>query len=185
MSDIQLASGILLLAEPFMMDPNFKRAVVLLCDHHKAGDLGFVLNRPMNMGINELIKDFPEFKSTVYYGGPVQTDSIYYVHSAGDILDDSIYVGKGLYWGGDFEKLKFLIQTEIITPKDIKFFIGYSGWSEGQLSEEVSTKSWIKAEMHPNYIFKTRYSNLWELVLHHMGDNYSVLARIPDHISWN
>ncbi len=115
--------GILLLAEPFMEDFNFKRSAVLICDHHEEGDLGFIINKPLNMGINDLISGFPKFESNVFYGGPVQTDSIHYVHTVGEILDDSQPLGHGLYWGGDFKKLKFLIQSELILPKDIRFFI--------------------------------------------------------------
>jgi len=185
MNNYQIETGTLLLAEPFMEDFNFKRSAVLICDHHGEGDLGFIINKPLNMGINDLISDFPKFESNVFYGGPVHTDSIHYIHTTGEILDDSQPIGSGLYWGGDFKKLKFLIQSELIQPKDIKFFIGYSGWSENQLHEEIETGSWIITEMNSNYLFKFSHHKLWKKILHTIGNNYSIIAEIPENLSWN
>jgi putative transcriptional regulator len=123
---IQVKTGNILLAEPFMLDPNFRRSVVLLCDHHDEGSIGFILNKPLNRSIDEIIPDFPEFKSEVFYGGPVATDTIHFIHSVGDLVEDSVEVSRGVYWGGDYEKLKFLIESELILPDNIRFFIGYS-----------------------------------------------------------
>lgn len=181
----EIATGKILLAEPFMEDPNFKRSVVLLCEHNELGSLGFILNRPLNMAIDELMEDFPEFNASVYYGGPVQTNTVHYIHTKGDILDESIAIENGLYWGGDFEKLKFLISTQLIGPADIRFFVGYSGWSEGQLVDETSYGSWIVSKMDANYLFKVGHQQLWSYALSHKGDVYSVIAQMPDHISQN
>ena len=74
----EVASGKVLLAEPFMLDPNFKRSAVLLCEHSEEGSVGFIMNKPLNMRIDELIDGFPEFDSEVFFGGPVQTDTIHY-----------------------------------------------------------------------------------------------------------
>jgi len=185
MNEQKIQAGKLLIAEPFMMDANFKRSVVLLCDHHPDGTLGFILNKPLSMNIMELIADFPEFESEVYYGGPVATDTIHYIHNAGGILDDSLEIERGVFWGGDFDKLKFLIQTKLILPKNIRFYVGYSGWSEGQLKEELKYGSWVTAEMHANYIFKTKPNRLWKQVLSNKGKNFEVIAEMPDSQSWN
>ena len=116
------------------------------------------------MKINELIGDFPEFQAKVYYGGPVQTDTIHYIHNVGSLLDDSNEVCDGVYWGGDFEKLKFLISSKLVKPHNIRFFVGYSGWSDGQLRSEMGIGSWVVADMEPNYIFKTKPKSLWKKV---------------------
>ena len=132
-------TGSILIAEPFMVDPNFKRSVVAVCDYtEEEGTVGFVLNKPLGLQINELITDFPSFDADVYFGGPVQTDSIHYVHNVGDLLDNSTKVIDGVWWGGDFEKLKFLIRSDMVQPHNIRFFVGYSGWSPGQLEEEMA-----------------------------------------------
>ena len=177
--------GQILLAEPFMVDPNFRRSVVLLCEHEKEGSLGFILNKILDIKINELITDFPEFEANIYYGGPVQTDTIHYVHNVHNLLKDSQKVSKGVFWGGDFEKLKFLVDSNMITPDNIRFFVGYSGWSEDQLKEEIGIGSWVPAEMDSKYLFKSKHTNLWEKVMKKKGDIFSVISQVPESGNWN
>ncbi len=178
-------TGKVLLAEPFMLDPNFKRAAVLLCDHGAEGSVGFIMNRPLEVEIKELIEDFPDFSAEVFMGGPVQTDTIHYVHNFGDLLEESIKVCPGIYWGGNFEKLKFLIASDLVKSENIRFFVGYSGWSEGQLEEELDSGSWILADMDANYLFKSPPDNLWQEVMYNKGNNYTVIAQVPDEVTWN
>ena len=182
----QAQTGSILIAEPFMVDPNFKRAVVGLCDHtEEEGTVGFVLNKPLGLKVNELIVDFPDFDTEVYFGGPVQTDSIHYIHNMGDLLEGSTKVVDGLWWGGDFEKLKFLIRSEMIFPENIRFFVGYSGWSPGQLEEEMAGGSWVLSDLYANYLFKSKPTKLWQQVLKNIGDTHSVIAEMPDAANWN
>ena len=174
-------TGDVLLAEPFMLDPHFKRGVVLLCDHtEEEGSVGFILNKPISSKVNELINDFPEFDAHIYYGGPVATDTIHYIHNVGDLLEESTEIISGVYWGGNFEKLKFLISSELILPENIRFYVGYSGWSPGQLQEELITGSWVISDMHPNYAFKSKSKSLWKKVMKNKGETYTVIAQMPD-----
>lgn len=183
---VQINAGTLLLAEPFMADPNFQRSVVLVCDYHREeGCVGFILNKPLNMNICDLVKDFPDFSSSVLFGGPVQTDTIHYIHNVGDMLEGSVLVSQGVYWGGDFEKLKFLVENQLIMPHNIRFFVGYSGWSAGQLEEEMDTSSWVLSEMDANYLFKEKSQGLWQRVMNDKGDRFEVIAQLPEEISWN
>jgi len=103
-----------------------------------------------------------------------------YIHNVGDLLEGSIEITRGVYWGGHFEKLKFLIESELIKPKNIRFFLGYSGWDAGQLYNEIDTGSWIIEEMHANYIFKESSEKLWKQILINKGNTYSVIAQIKD-----
>lgn len=185
MVNYEIKDGIVLLAEPFMLDPNFRRAAVLLCEHSPEGSLGFIMNRPTDRRIDELIEDFPEFDSTTFWGGPVQTNTIHYLHNVGSLLEDSIKIADGVFWGGDFEKLKFLINSGLVMPSNIRFFMGYAGWDEGQLIDEMATGSWVPADMHPNYIFKSKPEMLWQQVMYNKGDAYSVIAFMPDTANWN
>jgi putative transcriptional regulator len=178
-------TGNVLLAEPFMLDPNFKRAAVLLCEHNEEGSIGFIMNKPVKMSIDELIEDFPEFDSEVLFGGPVQTETLHYVHTLGDLLDDSMHITDDLYWGGDFEKLKFLISSNMIQPEQIRFFLGYSGWSEGQLYDELNLGSWIVADMDIAYLFDSEPEELWQEVMENKGSTFSVIAQIPEVKTWN
>ena len=181
----EVKSGKVLLAEPFMLDPNFKRSAVLLCEHSREGSIGFIMNKPLQMRIDELIEDFPEFNSEVFFGGPVQTDTVHFNHNIGDLLDDSVPISRGVYWGGDFEKLKFLISSDMISERNIRFFVGYSGWSEGQLADEMTYGSWIMANMDSNYLFKLQPKELWKKVMYDKGNAYTVISQIPELLSWN
>ena len=180
-----IQSGSILLAEPFMLDANFKRSTVLLCEHNEEGSVGFIINKPLRMRIDELIEDFPEFDAEVFFGGPVQTDTIHYIHNVGKLLDDSRLVADGVYWGGDFSKLKFLISSKLISSENIRFFVGYSGWSVGQLEDELNLGSWVSANMDANYLFKSIPSRLWEQVMYNKGDVYTVISQVPEDFSWN
>lgn len=177
----KIKPGTLLLSEPFMNDDSFKRAVVLICDHSpEDGSIGFILNKPSASTIRDLIADFPEIDATVYYGGPVGSNTIHYIHNVGHILDDSVEVSRGIYWGGDFDKLKFLIKNELVKPDNIKFFVGYSGWSSQQLEDELEYGSWVTSEIDPNYVFKARAEELWGLAMRNLGDTFEVIAQLPD-----
>lgn len=178
---MSVEEGNLLLAQPFMLDPNFKRSVVLVCEHkNERGSLGFILNKPLHMNIQELISDFPEIESSVYFGGPVATDTIHYIHDKGDLLEDSVEVYKGIFWGGNFERLKFLIENKLIKETNIQFFVGYSGWSEEQLIGELDSGSWVVAEMDSNYLFHKDESILWKKVMENKGSAYGVIGQMSD-----
>lgn len=183
---INIGRGNVLLAEPFMLDPNFSRGVILITDHGEdEGSVGFVLNKPVSVQINDLIEDFPEIDSPVYYGGPVSRETLHYIHDAGPILDGSIEICSGVYWSGDYDKLKFLIKTKLILEHNIRFFIGYSGWSAGQLNDELEYGSWLVDEMDSNYIFKLDHRNMWSQIMKNKGGRYSVIAEMPETAYFN
>ncbi len=181
MSDLKaipsLATGQVLISEPFMLDPNFKRTAVLLADYHKdEGSVGFILNRKTELKLSDLTSDFGDFEAVIHYGGPVDNDSMYFIHCVGDLLDDSLKISRGVYWSGNYEKLKFLIDCKLILSQHIRFYIGYSGWSKGQLEEELITGSWLVSEMEPNFIFKSNPDHLWKEILDHKGNHYSAIS---------
>ncbi|NJN77880.1 MAG: YqgE/AlgH family protein [Saprospiraceae bacterium] len=182
---MKIVAGKLLVSEPFMLDPNFKRSVILICDHHEEdGTIGFVLNKTINMKINDLLATFPTFDANVYYGGPVQTDTIHYIHTLGDLLPNSVEIMEGVWFGGDFDELKNLANLELLEAKDIRFFVGYTGWSAGQLHNEIITKSWFLAEGDFNYVFNHKYlKTMWTDVLQHEGGTKSVIGQIPRLVS--
>ncbi len=182
----KIKSGDLLLAQPFMLDPYFRRSVVLLCEHNdEEGTLGFILNKSVKMQVGELVNDFPEFESEVYYGGPVRTDTLHYMHKIGEKLQDSVHVTKGIYWGGNFDQLKEMIQYNQVAPRDIRFFVGYSGWEINQLDEEMKRGSWMIEGVESTYVFKKDYDNLWTEVLRNKGNVYSVIGQVPEFVALN
>ena len=153
--------GGVLVADPFLIDPYFNRAVIMLAQFTDEGAMGFVLNQPTDLMIKEVFEDFPDFEARIYLGGPVDRDIIYFVHTKGDEIEDSIQVTTNLWWGGNFEKLKELIREGKINPNEVRFFLGYSGWSSGQLEEELEKDSWISGPLKKSFVLGNGYSKLW------------------------
>jgi len=179
MEQTQIKNGMVLLAEPFMMDPNFASAAVLLCEHTDQGTTGFILNRPLDISVNELLPDFPDFKAPVFLGGPVQQDTLHFLHRYGpDVINDAQEVIPGLYWGGDFGQLHDLVEQHLIQPDSVRFFVGYSGWGEDQLAHELDHGTWIVADMDPAYLFKNEPENLWREIMYSKGNHFTVLANM-------
>lgn len=182
-----LQKGHLLLAEPYLDDPYFKRSVVLLTEHDNEGSLGFKLNHITPLRLQEALPmEFAEhFDAPIYLGGPVRTDAISYIHNVGELLEGSVRISAGVYFGGDFKQLKFLVEAQLIEPKHIRFFRGYSGWEAGQLATEFDEKTWVAADMHANYLFNTKPNTLWRTVMQHQGDTFSIIANMPEEINMN
>ncbi len=179
------AKGRLLISEPFLNDPHFKRTVILLCDHNEHGSFGFVLNNYVNINLSEVVADLDPIKSKVSVGGPVQKDSIFYLHTIGESIPGSVHVCDGIYMGGDFEVIKERINQGLIEANSIRFFIGYSGWGKDQLAWEMKEKSWIVSESSPEQIMDTKYLNLWSQSLRSMGKDYAMLANFPSDPNYN
>jgi putative transcriptional regulator len=176
---IEPGPGILLIADPFLKDPNFLRTVVLLCDHTTDGSFGFVLNKKIEQTLDELLVNFDDFKLPVYYGGPVQTDTIHFVHQYPDLIPDSVKVSNDIYWGGNFETVAALIKNNSINPNKIKFFIGYSGWGKAQLTGELDEKSWLTVTATKNLVFTTPPTDVWKGSLQHLGGEYEMMVNFP------
>ena len=180
MENLQPTKGTLLLAEPFMLDPNFKRSVVFICEKQRTGSVGFILNRPMPLNLSEAIEGVIDFDAPLYYGGPVQTDTLHFIHNIGERLEGSIEIIDGLYWGGDFETLKTMINAGEVKPENFRFFLGYSGWDLTQLDGEMEEKSWITHEANAGHVFALQPENLWKEVLKEMGGQYAMMINYPE-----
>ncbi|HHJ09649.1 MAG TPA: YqgE/AlgH family protein [Bacteroidetes bacterium] len=177
--------GKVLISEPFLRDEYFKRSIVLLAEYGNEGALGFVLNKPVNMAVSKLVKDFPEADIPVYLGGPVSTNTLHYIHTLGDLLPDSKSIFSEIYWGGDFERLKKLIEQGVATRNNLRFFIGYSGWDAGQLERELSENSWVIAKLRVNQIMMGNDQEIWKKVLRDLGKKYKLWADFPENPGLN
>jgi len=175
---VQPGAGILLIADPFLKDPNFLRSVVFLCEHKEEGSIGFVLNRQFENTLDELIPELVGHKIAVYYGGPVQQDTIHFLHQYPDI-PGGLEVLKGVYWGGDFDKVIELIKTDGINPDKIRFYIGYSGWGNSQLDDELKEKSWLTVKATRKLIFHRNYNDIWKDSLKQLGGDYEMMINFP------
>ena len=171
--------GSFLISEPFLPDPNFERTVILLCEHNEEGSFGFVLNKISGVALEDIIEDIENFEEKVYIGGPVQQDTLHFIHRA-DYLEGGVDIGNGLFWGGNFEQLLVLIDTKQLKPQDFRFFVGYSGWSSGQLIEELEANSWIVApNATPDLVFDLDNEALWKTLLKLLGGRFSIYSNYP------
>lgn len=177
--------GNILIAEPFLADNYFKRSIVYLVGHGTEGSVGFILNKPVSMKIVDLIPDFPSNDFSLSLGGPVSPNTIHYIHTLGDIIPDSVRVKDDIYWSGDFDVVKQLIAAKKINKSQIRFFIGYSGWSPGQLENEIDQNSWLIHHSNNNFIMKNDKEHAWSKILYDLGGKYIMWANSPENPSMN
>lgn len=177
--------GDILISEPYLPDPNFERTVIYLCEHDENGTFGFVLNKKSKSSLSELLEldalDWP-----VHIGGPVQQDTLHFIHTENLKLDITKEVSNGIFWGIDFEGLMSGIENRVIDPQQVKFLVGYSGWSVGQLMDEINAKSWIICKQPTKeLVFETDPENLWSEILKQMGGKFKAIANYPIDPSMN
>jgi len=178
-------AGKILLSEPFLNDPYFKRAAILLCEHNDEGSFGFVLNNYINMSVDEIMKDLPQINSKVSIGGPVQNSNLYYLHTMGNSIIDSREIVEGIYLGGDFEFLKSKIIAGEVNEDEIRFFVGYSGWTANQLAEEMEENSWFVTEATPDLVMNVTSEDLWGEFLREMGPEFAKMIDLPSDPNMN
>lgn len=178
--------GELLIAEPSLTgDVSFNRSVVLLAEHNDEGSIGFILNKPLDHDVSDLVSGI-HVSFQVYNGGPVEQDNLYFIHKVPHLIDDSIEISNGIYWGGDFEKTITLLNEKLITTNDIRFFLGYSGWDALQLSHELTSNSWVVAQnkYKSNIIQKSSHS-FWKEKMMELGGDYLLWSNAPENPNFN
>jgi len=173
-------SGQLLISEPFLQDENFVRSVVLLCESNENGSFGLVLNKLSILRIKDLLEELDFLDIEVYVGGPVEQNTLHFIYKGQPLLEGSVKLAEDLYWGGDFDELVMKYKTGQIDLEDFRFFIGYSGWSVGQLESELTDNTWIICEqIDAKTIFEASPEDLWRVALRNMGGDFQVLANYP------
>ncbi len=179
-NNVKPAAGRLLVAEPFMVDFYFRRSVVLLADHNEEGTFGLILNKPVSVRFDEVLKGFSGFKGDIFMGGPVQNENVFYLHTLGQRIAGSMQIMDGLWWGGESEALRRMILNGEVDPKDVRFFLGYSGWAGNQLDEELKRHSWIVTAAPASFLLDTQPGLLWKETLQRLGGHYHYWTRFPN-----
>ena len=178
------SAGRILISAPFLGDI-FKRSVILLTEHNEEGSVGFILNKPTELKLHEVLDDFPEFDAKVFLGGPVQQNTLNFIHKASNILEGGYEISNGIFWNGNFEMLKVLIENGSLDPEDLRFFLGYAGWSPDQLKDEVRKNSWYLYDPTEEILFDNASEKLWSKILKSMGKEYSIISTFPEDPSVN
>ncbi|MDD4516629.1 YqgE/AlgH family protein [Massilibacteroides sp.] len=178
----QPSSGSLLISEPFLQDVYFQRSVVLLVEHNPEGSMGFVLNKKTDYILNSF---FPELKECddipIYLGGPVCSNRLFFIHSLGSsVVPQTIPVNNDLYFDGDFNCIKdYILQGNQVEGK-IKFFLGYSGWTKGQLGVEIDANSWlVSKKMENKFMLSADGEASWKSSLELLGKRYETWTKFP------
>jgi putative transcriptional regulator len=183
----ELKKGHLLIAEPSITgDISFNRSVILLAEHTNSGSIGFILNKPLDFSLKDLLPDLIQ-DFVVYNGGPVEQDNLYFIHKVPNLIPNSVEISEGIYWAGDFDTVCELINQGEISQKDIRFFLGYSGWDTDQLCDELSHNSWIviKNKYQSNIIEQKYNSELWKEKMMELGGNYIIWSNAPENPTLN
>lgn len=172
--------GKILISEPFLPDTFFNRSIVYLTDHSPQGSVGFILNKKLDLKISAAVEGFEGLDENLNMGGPVAPDTLHYLHSLGNLIPNSVLVERNIYWGGDIESIRQLIKTGKINESQIRFFLGYSGWSAGQLERELKENSWVIVKVKPDIVMNNRGDDTWKRVLRSFKNKYRMWAEFPD-----
>lgn len=172
--------GQVLLSEPFLNDPYFRRTVIFLCEHNQEGSFGFVLNNYIDVHLDQIMDNMPRHQSRISIGGPVRNSNLYYIHTLGDRIDESIEIIPGVFMGGNFETLKKLLVSGEVSRDEVRFFVGYSGWSPEQLENEIRTNSWFVTHVNKDLVMNTGVKDLWKVIMRGMGRKGEMIANLPE-----
>jgi len=186
-SKLQPEKGRILISEPFLGDPNFTRSVVLLVEHNSDGTIGFVLNHAIELSLADVADDNELPDIPLIKGGPVELNTIHFIHDLGPEIEESFEVKKGLWWGGNFEQVLELLEEDNSKLKHFKFFIGYSGWAPGQLDGELEDDAWMVSSISAKEALSPVLNSqeLWKRTMDRLGGEFSILSKSPLDPTWN
>lgn len=170
--------GIILISEPSLQDFYFRQSVVLLAEHNEEGTFGVIINKPLEADLNDVVREFPGFDFPVYLGGPVKTDSIFFIHTRPDI-PGSLPILNGLFWGGEVSVIRALMERGELTEGQIRFYLGYSGWEPSQLDREIRENSWVLSHTTIGEVINNHPERIWSDHLKSMGKDYAIWANFP------
>jgi putative transcriptional regulator len=178
---VESLRGSLLIAAPQLLDPNFRRTVVLVADHGDEGAMGVILNRPSGMTVADAAPDLEPLigpDAPIFAGGPVQPTS-------GVVLAEVTEADEPVF--GDVVLVPGLgeLADVIDGAGNVRVFAGYAGWGPGQLDDELGREDWITVPAQATDVFSEEPETLWGSVLERKGGQYALLARMPEDPSQN
>lgn len=172
--------GCVLLSDPFTQDSYFSRAAILLCRHNKKETFGFVLTNYIEIDLHKLDENLPEIITKISFGGPVEKDNLFYIHTFGKEIEGAEQIIDTLYFGGDYEMLFELIKADPKRIKDVRFFIGYAGWDFEQLNNEMKDHSWIAVtNITEKEILSTSSDHFWKDCMTKQGSKFEMISNFP------
>jgi putative transcriptional regulator len=172
--------GCVLLSDPFTQDPYFSRSAILLCRHNKKETFGFVLTNYIEIDLHKLDENMPEIITKISFGGPVEKDNLFYIHTFGKEIEGAEKIMDTLYFGGDYEMLFELIKADPKRINEVRFFIGYAGWDFEQLNNEMKDHSWIAVtNISEKEILSTSSDHFWKDCMTKQGSKFEMISNFP------
>lgn len=187
-SDITLSfKNHFLIAMPSLTDPYFKKSVVYLCEHDEQGAMGFIINYPVKLTLQELLQNVenirqlphPPLTESVYLGGPLETERGFVLHSPLDDNSQSIRLNEQLMMSNSNAVLSTLGTHK--APDQYMVTLGYASWDSGQLEEEINNNHWLTVDCENDIIFNTPVEQRWNCSLQRLGINPSQLSSAVGH----
>ncbi len=175
-----MSTGDILVAPPTLRDPNFRRSVILLCEHSESGSFGLILNRFVSVDMVDFVEDLAAYREPIHIGGPVQTDTLHFLHRIPDLIPNSRPVMKNVLWGGDADSMLEVVRESGLDRNVLRFFLGYAGWTDGQLLSEIESDGWIVVRGTPDLVFFDDPAILWRTIMRRLGGEYALLSTYPD-----
>ncbi len=177
-TNIKIGNGKLLISEPMLQDKSFQKSVIYICHHDAKESVGYVLNKKADHDLSSLISELNGIYFPLYIGGPVGLDSLHIIHSVPDLIGGDL-INENIYWSGDLESAIENIKLGKINESNCKFFIGYSGWGEGQLDAELDMSSWLVSNATDEQVFAMNDDLLWKESVVALGNKFNPLLYVP------
>ncbi len=169
-----LQRGSILISKPFIEDTRFNKTIILISEHNNMGTVGYILNKNTNDNIGTTLNI--KSNKIIKYGGPVETDTLFFIHNQPQHSQGSHLISNDLYWGGEIEQIIHNINLNDFDTNNILFFLGYTGWQPKQLEEEINEGSWIIYDRKINII---NQDLSWSKLLIEINKEFEVWANAP------
>ena len=185
-NELEISKGRLLVSEPLSGDSFFSRSLVLITEHNeKDGSIGYILNKPTSYRLNDVLGSNYDYNPVIGFGGPVQPETLHFIHTFGEKLPGSMQVFDDLYWSGDFEIIKMMAEQNQLNDNNIRFFLGYSGWAPKQLNDELKKHYWLIEKADTNFVISSRDKDSWKSLLQNKGSIYKSWLNVPKNPNLN
>lgn len=173
------SGGRILVSQPSLNDRFFGQSVVMLADHGPEGSFGFIVNKPAKIKLSKVTDEFGSFDMDLYLGGPVHAENLFFVHTKGELIRNSLKILDGVFWGGNIDQIRNMILSGEMTKNDIRFYVGISGWEPKQLEREMTENSWIVLDGLKRYVFGPSPAVLWKKIVLTLGEDYAPWVNFP------